>query len=470
MAHQLQGGLLLGDLDVLHELPFGLVARNLHDGDGRDPRQIHVRRAAAPCRVGLHQVALLDQPTLLLAILDVGDLDLLRDARLARNLLDEVVHLLFVGSRQPVVVLLQDGLQLGPDRNDDVVAGLLLLEVDDLLPVLQCADVTFVDGRVVAEALRRVAPHQEDVAGNILVPVFREVERGDGPDLRLRQIDVLHVGRQHAELAALDCPVVVQTLLAGRAHDDLQLLDMAADRIDGVVLGGEPGDEVVVELQVNVGKVELLAFGFAVLVELHDEPLVVLDGRGTVAEFMDVQPGALLHLTREAGDVVAERFAGADAAAGGEAARVMKAVDDLLQPRLRHCVLGILGNLSEDVAAQFGEVLGQLAPLLLGEVIGKGEAALDRLLFIVPGVGEHQILGVGIERGVPIDVESDEYLGQNSLTGCADTVGESCHTVGFYLRDKDRKFVRYLYGIGRIFENFQTSQLMKNGCKILIYR
>lgn len=172
MAHQLQGGLLLGDLDVLHELPFGLVARDLHDGDGRDPRQIHVRCAAAPCRVGLHQAALLDQPTLLLAILDVGDLDLLRDARLAHNLLDEVVYLLFVGSRQPVVVLLQDGLQLGPDRNDDVVAGLLLLEVDDLLSVLQCADVAFVDGRVVAEALCRVAPHQEDVAGNILVPVF----------------------------------------------------------------------------------------------------------------------------------------------------------------------------------------------------------------------------------------------------------------------------------------------------------
>ena len=72
----------------------------------------------------------------------------------------------------------------------------------------------------------------------------------------------------------------------------------------------------------------------------------------------DVQPGALLHFAREAGYVVAERFAGADATAGGEAARVVEAVDDLLQPRLRHCVLGILGNLSEDVAAQFGEVLG----------------------------------------------------------------------------------------------------------------
>ena len=397
MAHQLQGGLLFGDLDVLHELPFGLVARDLHDGDGRDPRQIHVRCAATACRVGLHQIALLDQPALLFAILDVGDLDFLRDARLACNLLDEVVHLLFVSPWQSVVILLQDGLQLGPDRNDDVVAGLLLLEVDDLLPVLKRADVAFVDGRVVAETLRCVAPHQKDVAGNILVPVFREVERGDGPDLQLREVDVLHVGRQHAELAALDRPVVVQTLLAGRAHDDLQLLDVAADRIDGVVLGGEPGDEVVVELQVDVGKVELLAFGFAVLVELHDKPLVVLDGRGAVAEFVDVQPGALLHLAREAGDVVAERFAAADAASGGEAARVVEAVDDLLQPCLRHCVLGILGNPSEDVAAQFGEILGQFAPLLLGEVVGKGEAAFDRLPLVVPGVCQHHILAVDVE-------------------------------------------------------------------------
>lgn len=172
----------------------------------------------------------------------------------------------------------------------------------------------------------------------------------------------------------------MQTLLAGRAHDDLQLLDVAADRIDGVVLGGEPSDEVVVKLQVDVGKVELFAFGFAILVELHDESLVVLDGRGAVVEFVDVQPGALLHLAREAGNVVAERFAAAGTAAGGEAARVVEAVDDLLQPRLRHCVFGILGNLSEDVAAQFGEILGQLAPLLLGEVVGKGEAAFDRLL------------------------------------------------------------------------------------------
>ena len=133
-------------------------------------------------------------------------------------------------------------------------------------------------------------------------------------------------------------------------------------------------------------------------------------------------------------------------------------------------MFGILGDLSEDVASQFGEILGQLAPLLLGEVVGKGETALDCLPFVVPGVRQHQILGVGIERGVSIDIESNEYLGQNSLAGCADAVGESSHTVGFYLWDKDRKFVRYLYGIGRIFENLQTLQLMKNGFKILIYR
>ena len=50
----------------------------------------------------------------------------------------------------------------------------------------------------------------------------------------------------------------------------------------------------------------------------------------------------------------------------------------------RHRVFGILGDLSEDVASQFGEILGQLAPLLLGEVVGKGETALDCLPFVVP--------------------------------------------------------------------------------------
>ena len=67
MIHQLHCGLLFRNLDVFHKLLFGLVARDLHDGDGRDPRQIHVRCAATACRVGLHQIALLDQPALLFA-------------------------------------------------------------------------------------------------------------------------------------------------------------------------------------------------------------------------------------------------------------------------------------------------------------------------------------------------------------------------------------------------------------------
>lgn len=216
----------------------------------------------------------------------------------------------------------------------------------------------------------------------------------------------------------------MQTLFAGRTHDDLQLLDVAADRIDGVVLGGEPGDEVVVKLQVDVGKVELLAPGFAVLVELYDESLVVLDGRGAVSEFVDVQPGALLHFAREAGNVVAERFAAAGMAAGGEAARVVEAVDDLLQPCLRHCVLGILGNLSEDVAAQFGKVFGQLAPLLLGEVVGKGEAALDRLPLVVPGVRQHHILAVDVELVAAANREENLDFDQFVFLGRADAIAE----------------------------------------------
>ena len=67
--------------------------------------------------------------------------------------------------------------------------------------------------------------------------------------------------------------------------------------------------------------------------------------------------------------------------------------------------------------------------------------------------------------------EEKEVLEIRLVAPFADNLMNSvAHCGGFYLRDKDRKFVRHLYGIGRIFENFQTSQLMKNGCKILIYR
>lgn len=80
---------------------------------------------------------------------------------------------------------------------------------------------------------------------------------------------------------------------------------------------------------------------------------------------------------------------------------MVEAVDDFLQTRFRHRVFGILGDLSEDVVSQSGEILGRLTFCLLQNVI---------ILVI------------------------------------------------------------YLSYVGRIFENFQTSKLVKNLCKILMYR
>ena len=71
MIHQLHGGLLFGDLDVLHELLFSLVTRDFHDGDGRNARQIHICRTAPSRRVGLYQVAFIDQMRLLFPVIDV---------------------------------------------------------------------------------------------------------------------------------------------------------------------------------------------------------------------------------------------------------------------------------------------------------------------------------------------------------------------------------------------------------------
>ena len=71
MIHQLHGGLLFRNFDVFHKLLFGFVARDFHDGDGRNARQIHIRRTAAACRMGLYQVAFIDQMHLLFPILDV---------------------------------------------------------------------------------------------------------------------------------------------------------------------------------------------------------------------------------------------------------------------------------------------------------------------------------------------------------------------------------------------------------------
>lgn len=71
MIHQLHGSLLFRNLDVFHKLLFGLVARDFHDGDGRNARQIHIRRTAAACRMSLYQIALLYQVRLPFPVFDV---------------------------------------------------------------------------------------------------------------------------------------------------------------------------------------------------------------------------------------------------------------------------------------------------------------------------------------------------------------------------------------------------------------
>lgn len=71
MIHQLHCGLLFRNLDVFHKLLFGLVARDFHDGDGRNARQIHIRRTAAACRMSLYQIALLYQVRLPFPVFDV---------------------------------------------------------------------------------------------------------------------------------------------------------------------------------------------------------------------------------------------------------------------------------------------------------------------------------------------------------------------------------------------------------------
>lgn len=119
---------------------------------------------------------------------------------------------------------------------------------------------------------------------------------------------------------------------------------------------------------------------------------------------------------------------------------MVEAVDDLLQPRLRHRVLGILGNLSEDVAAQFGEILGQLAPLLLGEVVGKGEAAFDRLPLVVPSVRQHHILAVGVELVATANREENLDFDQFVFLGRADAVAEGCHRSGGFVCCKCNHF------------------------------
>ena len=106
MAHQLNCRLLLRNSDILHKLALGLVARNLHYGDGRHARQIHIRCTATASRMSLDQVALLDKSLAALALLDIRHLDLRGDTRPTCHLLDIFVHLLLVAQRQTIAIFI----------------------------------------------------------------------------------------------------------------------------------------------------------------------------------------------------------------------------------------------------------------------------------------------------------------------------------------------------------------------------
>lgn len=70
MIHQLHRRLLLGNFNVFHKFFFCFVAGDLHNSDGWDVRQIHICCSAAACRMGLYQIAFLDDACFLLAVFD----------------------------------------------------------------------------------------------------------------------------------------------------------------------------------------------------------------------------------------------------------------------------------------------------------------------------------------------------------------------------------------------------------------
>jgi len=137
MAHQFRRVLLFADLDVFHKLFLGFVTRDFHNGDGRNTRQIHIRCSAAAGGVCFHKVAFLNNARLLFPVLYIGDLYLLGNTRFPRNLFDEFIDFLFVGFRQLVFVFIQDHLQFGAYGDNDMIARLLLFQVDNLLSALQ---------------------------------------------------------------------------------------------------------------------------------------------------------------------------------------------------------------------------------------------------------------------------------------------------------------------------------------------
>ena len=112
----------------------------------------------------------------------IGNLDLLDNACFPRNLFDEFVDFLFVGFRQLVSVFIQYCLQFGAYGDNDMIARLLLFQVDNLLSALQRADIALVDGRIVTEPLCRVTPDQKNVAGNVFVFISRQIECGNSFD------------------------------------------------------------------------------------------------------------------------------------------------------------------------------------------------------------------------------------------------------------------------------------------------
>jgi len=146
-----------------------------------------------------------------------------------------------------------------------------------------------------------------------------------------------------------------------------------------------------------VRQIESVPLRLAELVELNDEPFVVLNCRCAVAKFVDIEPRAVLHFARIASNIVGQRFPTAYAATAGHAARVVETVNDLFQLRFGHRVFRVFHHFAEDEATQLRQVLRQFAPLLLGEVIRKNLTPFYSLSLTIPCISQNQILTVDVE-------------------------------------------------------------------------
>ena len=126
---------------------------------------------------------------------------------------------------------------------------------------------------------------------------------------------------------------------------------MAPDGVDRIVFSRKISNEIVIEFEIYVPKIVSFAFGFAELIELDDETFIVLDRRCSVTEFMNIEPCAVFHFARIAGDIVGQRFPAACVATAGHAARMMETVNNLFQLRFRHCMFGVFRHFAEDETA-----------------------------------------------------------------------------------------------------------------------